>query len=98
MVAVTHDAEAAQREASALQAEVEALYGQGRFEEAVGPAQRCVALFEQTLGAEHPDLAASLVNLAVVYLAQGAPGGRRQPGQPRAPVPAPGCRPTASCR
>jgi tetratricopeptide (TPR) repeat protein len=44
---------------------------QGRYAEAEPLYQRSLAIREQALGAEHPDVAQSLNNLAELYRAQG---------------------------
>lgn len=58
-------------EASALNEQVDRLYGQGRYSEATPLAQRVVRIREAALGANHPDVAQSLNNLAILYQAQG---------------------------
>ena len=44
---------------------------QGRYAEAEPPVKRALAIGENTLGAAHPDVAASVNNLAQLYEAQG---------------------------
>jgi tetratricopeptide (TPR) repeat protein len=46
------------------------LYGQGRFAEAIETAERALKSAEETLGPEHPDVATSLSNLALVLRGQ----------------------------
>ena len=46
-------------------------YAQGRYSEAEPLYQRSLAIWEQQLGADHPDTATSLNNLAGLYRAQG---------------------------
>jgi len=48
------------------------LYREGKYREAVAPAERALALREKALGPNHPDVAESLNNLAALYRAQGA--------------------------
>jgi MYXO-CTERM domain-containing protein len=57
-----------------LNAEVERLDGEGRYEEAIPLAQQAALQAEKTLGGHHPDVAESLNNLAVLYKAQGRYG------------------------
>jgi len=59
-------------EASRLHKRVEKLYGEGKFGEAVPLAERALALRETALTPMHPDVAESLDDLGVIYLAQGA--------------------------
>jgi CHAT domain-containing protein/Tfp pilus assembly protein PilF len=59
------------QEANQLDAELEKLYGQGRYAEAIQLADKVLALRESVLGLEHPDVATSLNNLALLYNAQG---------------------------
>jgi CHAT domain-containing protein/Tfp pilus assembly protein PilF len=56
-------------EARQLCAQAEELYGQGRYKEAITPAQRAFAIYENVLGPEHPDTATALNDLAALYLA-----------------------------
>jgi CHAT domain-containing protein/Tfp pilus assembly protein PilF len=58
-------------DAAALNAQVEQLYTQGRYSEAVPLAQRVLRIREAALGPNHPDVAASLNNLAILYQSQG---------------------------
>src|SRR3989441_1756409 len=58
-------------EARRLNQEAETLYTSGKFLEAIPLAQRALAIQEKALGSEHPDVAASLDNLAGLYRAQG---------------------------
>lgn len=60
-----------QDELEALKARVVALNRAGKFSEAVPVVQRILAITEKTLGAEHPDVATSLSNLANLYNNQG---------------------------
>jgi CHAT domain-containing protein/tetratricopeptide (TPR) repeat protein len=58
-------------EASRLNGEVVALYGRGKFREAVQAAQQALAIRKEVLGERHPDYAQSLHNLAGLYQAVG---------------------------
>jgi hypothetical protein len=58
-------------EATALNQQVNALFRQGRYPEAEPLAKRALAIREKVLGPDHPDLAQSLNNLAMLYLADG---------------------------
>jgi tetratricopeptide (TPR) repeat protein len=55
--------------AKALNQQIIKLYRQGRYKEAVKVAQQALAIDEKTLGPEHPDVALSLNNLALLYAA-----------------------------
>ncbi len=46
-------------------------YDQGKYAEAEPLNQRALAIWEKALGPEHPDVARSLNNLAMVYTDQG---------------------------
>jgi CHAT domain-containing protein/Tfp pilus assembly protein PilF len=59
------------KEAEGLNAQVEALFQQGKFREAIASAQESLALRKQALGERHPDYATSLNNLAELYHFQG---------------------------
>jgi tetratricopeptide (TPR) repeat protein len=50
-----------------------ALYQAGRYGEAEPLYRKALAAYEKALGPEHPDVAASLVNLAELYREQGRP-------------------------
>ena len=54
-----------------LNARFEDLYGQGKYAEATSVAQEALRVAEATFGPEHPDLARSLNNLALLYNKQG---------------------------
>jgi tetratricopeptide (TPR) repeat protein len=56
---------------NALSQQIIQLRNQGRYSEAIPLAQRVVAIQQKTLGPEHPDVATSLNNLAVLYRVQG---------------------------
>ena len=50
------------------------LYQQGRYAEAEPPYKRALAIREQALGPEHPEVANSLSSLAALHRAQGRYG------------------------
>ena len=54
-----------------LNDEVMSLYKQGRYDRAVVVAKKALQVAEQAVGPDHPDVATSLNNLAVLYKAQG---------------------------
>src|SRR6516165_4197930 len=58
-------------EATALEQQVTQLYTHGHFSEALQIAQRALTIRERALGPDHPAVAVSLNNLALVYAAQG---------------------------
>ncbi|BAY28681.1 peptidase-like protein [Nostoc carneum NIES-2107] len=58
-------------EAKQLNQQVEQLYQQGKYSEAIPIAERALAIREKILGQEHPDVAESLNNLALLYSSQG---------------------------
>jgi tetratricopeptide (TPR) repeat protein len=60
-----------QGEVDALNARVMALYRAGKFAEALPLAQQALAIAGKALGADHPNAATSLNNLAEVYCGQG---------------------------
>ncbi|MEE3719016.1 tetratricopeptide repeat protein [Tumidithrix elongata RA019] len=62
---------AALKEAEQLNQQLIKLYKQGNYREAIPIAQRALAIRETALGADHPDVAQSLNNLAGLYQAQG---------------------------
>ena len=47
------------------------LFGEGKYDEAIGLAVRVLGMREKILGAHHPDVATSLNNLAAMYKAKG---------------------------
>jgi len=59
-------------EAKRLNDQVEALFGAGRYQEAIPLAQSALAIRERVLGAAHPETATSLNNLAELYRGTGA--------------------------
>src|SRR4051812_19023597 len=67
----TPSSRAALEEAEQLNKLVVKLHGEGKFAEAVAPAERALALRERALGPSHPEVATSLNNLAGLYQAQG---------------------------
>jgi tetratricopeptide (TPR) repeat protein len=62
---------AQQDEAAALEKRVGQLYRAGKFSEAMPLARRSLAIREQTLGPDHPDVATSSSWLAQLYKSQG---------------------------
>ena len=58
-------------EAERLNQQVIQLYKQGRYDEAIHIAKEVLAIYEKTLGSEHPDTATSLNNLAALYRTTG---------------------------
>ena len=54
-----------------LNDEVMSLYRQGQYDRAVVVAKKALAVAEEAVGPDHPSVAASLNNLAVLYDAQG---------------------------
>ena len=54
-----------------LNAQVVQFYKQGKFAEAIPPAQASLRVAEATFGAEHPNVATSLNNLCQLYVVQG---------------------------
>ena len=62
------------QEAEALNQQVVDLYARGRYEEAIPRAERALVIREKALGPEHPQTAASLNNLALLYQDAGAYG------------------------
>lgn len=61
-------------EAAQLDARVTRLLGEGRWRDALPPAERSLELRERVLGATDPAVARSLTNLAAVHSAEGAAG------------------------
>jgi tetratricopeptide (TPR) repeat protein len=59
-------------EADRLDKQVEKLYRERKFGEAIPLAERTLDIREKALGAMHPDVAESLSNLAQLYQSQGA--------------------------
>jgi Flp pilus assembly protein TadD/regulator of replication initiation timing len=66
----TQDQEAL-AEAERLNQQVEELYQQGKYNEAIPLAEKALAIFKKVLGDNHPDTATSLNNLAALYQSQG---------------------------
>ena len=54
-----------------LNQEVMELYRTGKYERAVIVAKKALQVAEENAGPDHPDVAASLNNLALLYRAQG---------------------------
>ena len=61
-----------------LNAQVVQLYQQGKYAEAIPIAQEQLRVAEATFGAQHPNVALSLNNLAVLYREQGRYARRRR--------------------
>ncbi|MGI2905139.1 tetratricopeptide repeat protein [Tolypothrix sp. VBCCA 56010] len=59
-------------EAKRLNQQVEQLYKEGKYTQAIPLAERALEITEKVLGKEHPDVAESLNNLAVLYQEQGS--------------------------
>ena len=59
-------------EVMAWRQQVETLYKQGKFQEAISLQEQELAWTERNYGPDHPDTATSLNDLAVLYLSQGA--------------------------
>ena len=58
-------------EVAALNERADQLYSQGRYSEAIPLVQRVLRIREAALGPNHPDVATSLNNLAILYQDQG---------------------------
>jgi CHAT domain-containing protein/tetratricopeptide (TPR) repeat protein len=58
-------------EADRLMQEAKEFYGQGKYEDAIRLIERSLAIREAALGAEHPDVASTLNNLAGLHLRRG---------------------------
>ncbi|MEM8719517.1 MAG: tetratricopeptide repeat protein [Cyanobacteria bacterium P01_G01_bin.39] len=58
-------------EVKKIDQEIVDLFNQGKFYQAIPLAQKALEIRKKILGAEHPDVAASLNNLAELYLNQG---------------------------
>src|SRR5690349_18622616 len=58
-------------EAGTLFTQIRKLFDEGKYADAVPLAQRALAVRENELGPDHPDVAISLNNLAELYRAQG---------------------------
>ncbi|WP_073074163.1 CHAT domain-containing protein [Phormidesmis priestleyi] len=63
--------ETALKEAARLNQQVGQLYQQGKFNEAIPLAEQALSIHKRILGENHPDVAASLNNLALLYQNQG---------------------------
>jgi CHAT domain-containing protein/Tfp pilus assembly protein PilF len=72
LAAPARGADSPLEEAKALNQKVVELYQAGRYQEALPLAQRVLEIREKALGPEHPGTAASLNNLAELYLDMGA--------------------------
>jgi len=62
---------AQRNEAEALHKQVIELYRAEKYTDAIPLAERVLAIREKALGLDHPDVALSLNNLALLYKAQG---------------------------
>ena len=62
---------AALKEATELNQQVDRLYKEGKYSTAIPLAERVLLIREKVLGKEHPDVAQSLNNLALLYRTQG---------------------------
>ncbi len=71
IVALPADAQAELAEADKADTEVIQLHEEGKYQEAVGVAQQQLEARKRLLGEEHPDVAASLNNLAALLCAKG---------------------------
>jgi tetratricopeptide (TPR) repeat protein len=58
-------------EVETLDADVDPLYREGRFDEAIALAERALSIQERTLGPEHPGVVNAINNLALLYRAAG---------------------------
>jgi tetratricopeptide (TPR) repeat protein len=67
----TSSTQAALAEATRLDAIVDRLYDNGKYQDGIPLAERSLALRETARGPRHPDVAQSLNNLAMLYAAQG---------------------------
>lgn len=68
--AAAQDREAQLAEAKKLNDQAVKLHDAGRYDEAVPMAERALAIQESVLGQDHPDVAATVNNLAELYLAK----------------------------
>src|SRR2546422_10812580 len=64
-------ANVASTDTARLNHEVQSLYDAGRYNEAMPLADHTLRIREKTLGPDHPDVAASLNNLALLYRTKG---------------------------
>ncbi|MBE9005109.1 tetratricopeptide repeat protein [Fortiea sp. LEGE XX443] len=69
--AYSAEQQAAIKEALELNEQVVKLYQEGKYTTAIPLAERALAIREKVLGKEHPDVASSLNNLALLYDSQG---------------------------
>lgn len=70
-VPVVHAQQTELGRARALNKDVNRLYRQGRYSEAIPKARAVLSIFEKILGPHHPNLAVSLNNLALLYKSSG---------------------------
>ncbi|MER0205013.1 MAG: tetratricopeptide repeat protein, partial [Nitrosomonas sp.] len=68
---LTAETQAQSSELEALNEQVNTLYQQGKYDEAIEIAKKALDIAEKTLGPEHSGVATSLNNLAVLYDTQG---------------------------
>jgi len=59
------------QEATRLIQDVERLWNSGQYDSAFAPSRRALAIRETALGAEHPDTAEAVYNLAMLFRAKG---------------------------
>lgn len=67
----TASTHAALDEATRLTEQVVKPYGEGKYQEAIAPAEQALTLREKALGPDHLDVASSMNNLARLYKEQG---------------------------
>jgi tetratricopeptide (TPR) repeat protein len=72
VISVSAPSFARQDEAAVLEQKVTELFAAGRFREAVPLAQRVLAINERRFGPDHPIVANSLYNLAMLYVNAGS--------------------------
>ncbi|MUG97659.1 CHAT domain-containing protein [Scytonema sp. UIC 10036] len=63
--------QASLEEANRLNQQADELYNKGKYDAAIPLAERALAMREKVLGKEHPDVATSINNLALLYREQG---------------------------
>ena len=71
ILTVTSDVHAQETSWEELNAQVVTLYQQGRYVEAIEVAEEALEVTKKTFGPDHPQVATSLNNLALLYDAQG---------------------------
>jgi CHAT domain-containing protein/tetratricopeptide (TPR) repeat protein len=70
-LALAQDSNAQMEEAEQFNKQVIALFNAGRYDEAIPLAKRVLTMYEKMLGSEHPYVATSLNNLALLYQSKG---------------------------